>query len=177
MSLSLPHSCKEIFSNIELAILEENYVLAQELAQEYLQTQPDVASANETLYFLALSYLRQKKLDEARDIFSELVKANIDKKLRDKAYIGLFDSYYMDAQYNEAERVIKKLLRKSSGSEFLSLIYLKAARVNLKLAHWREARGYLKRIIDQFPNSFEVYVARQLMEEKTILCCSSRSFC
>ena len=36
----------------------------------------------------------------------------------------------------------------------------------MKLAHWNEARKYLEKITTDFPDSMEVHVAKQLLNEK-----------
>ena len=51
-------------------------------------------------------------------------------------------------------------------SEMMGLMYLKAARSNLKLARWIKAKEFLQRILKEYPESFESGVARQLLEEK-----------
>ena len=78
----------------------------------------------------------------------------------------LFDSYYLDEKYLQAEDVINQLLKISPKSQYLSLIYLKAARVNLRLANWDKAYNFLNRIVSKYPKSLEYYSAKQLLEEK-----------
>jgi cell division septation protein DedD len=48
----------------------------------------------------------------------------------------------------------------------MSLIYLKAARANLKLARWTKAREFLQKIQKEYPDSFENGVAKRLLDEK-----------
>ncbi len=118
------------------------------------------------LYYSGLCDVRLGHYDEARKTFIGLAKKKTDENLRDKAYLGLFDSYYMDGYYKKARHSISRLLKLSPKSEFLSLIYLKIERANLKLAKWYKAREYLKKITTDFPDSFEVHVAKQLLNEK-----------
>ena len=94
------------------------------------------------------------------------MQSDVEKDLRDKAYLGLFDCYYQQGKYKRALKTIDKLQDISSRSNYLSLIYLKAARVNLKLSKWKEAKDYLQRIIERYPDSFEYHAARQLLEEE-----------
>lgn len=153
-------------SDVETAIMSENYKQSKSLAAELLKSSSDNTTKQEARYYLALSAVRLEEYTEARDIFKKLSEEVRDEKLRDKAYLGLFDSYYMTEDYKEALDVINKLMKISPRSEFLSLIYLKAARSNLKLANWDEARSLLKKITAQFPDSFEYHIAYQLLEEK-----------
>ena len=72
----------------------------------------------------------------------------------------------MDGKYPGALKVAEELYAKSPHSEFLSLIYLKLARANLKLGRWQKAKEYLQKITNEFPQSLEAHTAKQLLEEK-----------
>jgi tetratricopeptide (TPR) repeat protein len=152
--------------DIETAIMKQDYQQARAAAVRLLSADVSTEQKNEILYYLALCDLRLGHYDQARIAFTELTKKDVRDTLRDKAYLGLFDGYYMDEYYEQARKIVKRLLNVSPKSEFLSLIYLKLARANLKLAQWRHAREYLERIINQFPASLEAHLARQLLDEK-----------
>lgn len=159
------------FSNItlkdvETAIIRQEYEQAKRIATQLLSSEQNDGQKNEIQYYLGLCDLRLGEYSHARSIFAELTKKKIDNELRDKAYLGLFDGYYMDGNYRQAYKSIRQLYKISPKSEYLSLIYLKFGRANLKLAHWDEARQYLKKITTDFPNSLEVYMAKQLLNEK-----------
>ena len=163
-------------SEIETAIIEEDYAQAKKLAQEYISAYTNQTSANDARYYLGLSQIHLGQYREARDVFNELMKNNPSQPLQDKASIGLLDSYFMEERYEDAFKVSQKLLKQSKRSEFLSLIYLKVARVHLKLTRWDEARDYLKRIVHDFPESLEAHLARQLLEEKQFFAVQVGSF-
>ncbi|MCK5180379.1 MAG: SPOR domain-containing protein [Candidatus Omnitrophica bacterium] len=152
--------------NIEIAIIKQDYNQAKEIATQLLSSELNADERDEILYYLGLCDLRLGQYDQARETFTELTGKKIDGTLRDKAYLGLFDGYYGGGYYEQAQRIAKRLLKISPKSEFLSLIYLKSARANLKLAQWHEAREYLKKITVQFPDSLETHVAKQLLNEK-----------
>ncbi|MCA9406502.1 MAG: SPOR domain-containing protein [Candidatus Omnitrophica bacterium] len=156
----------ETLDSIETAIISEDYEQAKVLAKGVLKQAPDDKTRQEVQYYIGLSAVRLGSYLEARQIFQDLSREKTPQNLQDKVLLGLFDSYYMNEEYEEALKVINRLLKQSPKSEFLSLIYLKAARSNLKLAQWEQAKDYLKRITTRFPNSFEYHVARQLLEEK-----------
>lgn len=152
--------------DLQTAIISQDYEQAKKMAVVALSSELSDADQNEVRYYLGLCDLRLGQYTQARETFTELTKTKTDSALRDKAYLGLFDGYYMDGQYEQARQVINRLLKISLRSEFLSLIYLKSARANLKLAQWQKAREYLKKITDRFPDSLEAHVARQLLNEK-----------
>jgi tetratricopeptide (TPR) repeat protein len=152
--------------DVETAIINQDYEQAREIATQLLSDGSVIGQYDEIRYYLALCDLRLGFYEQARKIFTELTKSKNNDVLRDKAYLGMFDTYYVDGQYRKALQSISRLLKISPNSEFLSLIYLKIARANLKLAHWYEAQDYLKKITVNFPESMEVHVAKQLLNEK-----------
>lgn len=153
-------------SAVQTAIMENAYERAENEAAAFIVANPKDAQRSEAEYFLGLSQLRLEKYDAARKTFSKLIKEEPAGGVLDKAYLGLFDAYYMDEYYKEALSTAKTLLKKRPHSEFLSLIYLKLARANLKLTNWQEAKKYLHLIVVEFTNSLEYHVARQLLEEE-----------
>jgi tetratricopeptide (TPR) repeat protein len=163
----LPSMSWADFSDIETAILNQDYASVEQLAQEFLtQEKQPKEEAFRARYYLGLSYIRLGRFEEAQNLFKNLVLQKTDNKWRDQAYLGYFDSLYMDGRYEEALKMVKKLFSESPHSEFLSLAYLKAARANLKLTRWNDAADYLKKIVHRFPQSLEAYTAKQLLEEK-----------
>lgn len=163
-------------NDVEVAIIKQDYSTAQTLSQELLAHNPDKATAYQLRYYRALSFLGQAKYPQAAEAFRELSQEKLDSRLHDKVFLGLFDSLYLMEQYKSALDVIGKLKKTSPKSEFLSLIYLKYARANLKLAKWSEAQEYLKRIVSDFPESMEKHTAKQLLEEKQFFAVQVGSF-
>ena len=153
-------------SDIEGAILNQDYSQAQHLAQKFLSQQPQESQYHEAQYYLGISYLWQKEYKKARDTFNDLLSHNASETIKIKSNLGVIDSYYMNGQYESALHNCLKLIKTASHSEFASLIYLKTARANLKLTHWGNARRYLKKIVNDYPQSLEAPIARQLLEEK-----------
>jgi tetratricopeptide (TPR) repeat protein len=167
ISLFFPALSFAAFSDIETAILNQDYSSVEKLTQEFFaQEKNSKEEVFRARYYLGLSYIQLRRFQEAQDLFKDLVLQRVEKKWLDQACLGYFDSYYMDGQYEEALKIIKKLLRDSPHSEFSSLVYLKAARANLKLTRWNEATDDLKKITIKFPQSLEAYTAKQLLEER-----------
>ena len=152
--------------DIETAIIERNYAQVEKFVQDFITQNPGKDQSDAAQYFLGLSYLYLSKYDQAREVFDQLIEYKPQDRLRDKATIAIIDSYYMQEHYEAAIGRAHALLKLSPQSEFESLIYLKLARANLKLAQWDEAQKYLNKIISSFPNSLEVHVAKQLLDEK-----------
>jgi len=151
---------------LETAILRKDYPQAKILASNLLKQGVDVETEQEARYYLGLSHTHLKEYSKAKSVFFTLAKKVNHPDLRDKVYLGLCDAYYLNEQYGKAEKTAKDLLKLSPDSNFLGLIYFKLAKINLKLAHWEEAHTQLEKIIREFPESMDVYAARQLLEEK-----------
>lgn len=153
-------------ADIETALVQQDFEKAQQLADKFTADHSDSPLIDEAYYFLGMSHLGLSEYEQARDIFSLLAPKQLPATLRDKVYLGLVDSYFFLEEYKKALDAVEKLQKINSKSEFLSLIYLKKARAHLKLTHWAEANKYLKKIVADFPDSFEFHLARQLLEEK-----------
>ena len=152
--------------DIETAIIERNYPQVENLVQAFIAQNPGKDESDAAQYYLGLSLLYLSKYSQARDIFAQLIEYKPQQRLKDKASIAVIDSYYMQEHYRDAVERAYALLKASPQSEFESLVYLKLARANLRLAQWDEAQKYLKKIIGGFPDSLEAHVAKQLLEEK-----------
>jgi len=161
-----PPNAQALNAELEKSILKEDYEQVYTITQQLLQSALSEKEKQEVKYYEALSLLRMHKFIEARQIFEDLKDNVRDKDLRDKVYLGLFDSYYMAEDYGKALPIIKEALRGISKTERRSLFYLKYARVNLRLANWKKANEYLQKIIAEYPNSLEAHIARQLLEEE-----------
>ncbi len=153
-------------NDIETAVLEKDFLQAEDLSRRFIAGNPSKHDSDEAQYYLGLSLLWLGKHHQAHDIFTQLLSYRPEKKLRDKAHLGIIDAHYMDGKYEEAVLLSNQLLKLSPRSELESLIYLKLARANLKLSRWENAQKYLKRIIKEFPQSPESALAKQLLEEK-----------
>ena len=152
--------------DIEPAIIKEEYEKAGTLAKEFIDGKPAKRDLDEALYYLGLSQLRLSNYEESKKTFNLLISGFPKENLRDKACLGYIDSLYLDGKYPLALKAAEELLSKNPHSEFLSLIYLKLARANLKLTEWQKAKEYLKKITTDFPDSMEAHTAKQLLEEK-----------
>lgn len=151
---------------IKTAVLQEDFPKVKALSQEALNTKALGAEEDEVRYYLALGQLYAGEDNTARGNFQRVVDSTKNMDLYDQAYIGVISSYYLEGHYREALKHAHQLLAQRPTSNYLSLIYLKIARVNLKLCNWDPARRFLKKVMNDFPDSLEAYTAKQLLEEK-----------
>ncbi|MBF0121948.1 MAG: tetratricopeptide repeat protein [Candidatus Omnitrophica bacterium] len=153
-------------ADLQSVVIQGDYKKANDLAQELSKASLSKVEAAEVQYYLGLTFLRLGEPAKAYDIYKKLIASQPHGDLYDKSSVGLIDSLYMQGQYDQALKEAISVIAKRSDSEMMSLFYLKAARANLKLARWAQAREFLKKIIREYPDSFEGPVARQLLEEK-----------
>ncbi len=163
--LNLPQA-HATMADIETAIMNKDYVQAKSLAANVLRTTSVPAQRIEAEYYFGLAQLRLGQYADARKAFGIVMAASTTQDMYDKAGLGAIDGLYMAGFYKDALKAEESLLKKSPKSQFLSSIYLKIARANLKLMRWTKANEYLTRIMKEFPQSFEAPIAKQLLEEK-----------
>jgi len=164
--LFLCGAAKMNVTDIQTAVMQEDFQKAEGLAQAFIETKPVKKDLDEALYYLGISQIRLNRYSAAKNTFNLLISGFPRKDLQDKAYLGYIDALYLDGEYAGALKIAEELLNKSPHSEFLSLIYLKLGRANLKLAQWQKAKEYLNKIISEFPKSLEAHTARQLLQEE-----------
>lgn len=152
-------------SDIETAILQKDYEKAQTLSQSLLSARPGDAEKSKAQYYLGIAQLNLNQYEKARENFASLTRS-AKGEIRDRAYLGLADSNYLDGRYPQALDSAEKLISAAPKSDFVTLGYLKAARASLKLAQWSKANKYLSKIISDFPSSMEYELAKQLIQEK-----------
>lgn len=154
-------------ADVETAVLNRNYTEAKRRAEEILATDHSKKSdAQKAQYYIGLSQLGQAQYKEALESFNKMRNEELEPQLRERVYLGIFDAYYLQEQYDDADVIIREFLQEGPKPKALSLVYLKLAKVNLKLAQWDQATGYLEKIVRSFPNSLEVPAANQLLAEK-----------
>jgi len=153
-------------ASIETAIMRQDYPQVKSLAEHIFKQEVSTEIKNKVYYYLGLSHLYLMEYSQAKEVFNALSQRTIPPDLRDKVYLGLGDVYYLSDQYVQAEKVLRELLKVHSQSSFLSLIYYKLARVNLRRARWEEAQIYLNKIIHEFPRGMDAFAARQLLKEE-----------
>ncbi len=152
-------------TDIETAILKKDYERAQRLSQDVLSSRAGESEKSRAQYYQGIAQLNLNQYEKARGNFSSLTRA-AKGELRDRAYLGLADSYHLEGRYAQALEWSEKLVSVSPKSDYLSLAYLKIARASLKLAQWSKANKYLNKIISEFPASMENEAAQQLIQEK-----------
>ena len=162
--------------DIEAAVMNKDYAQARDLASEIIKDSNNPAERTEAQYYYGLAQLRLGQYADARSAFQSVMDAHPSQDIYDKAALSLTEGFYMDGFYTDALDAANQLLKKSPHSSFLSLIYFKIAGADLKLMRWEDANEYLNKIINEFPQSPEAPIAKQLLEEKQYFAVQVGSF-
>jgi len=162
--------------DIEAAVMNKDYAQARDLASQIIKDSNNPAERTEAQYYYGLAQLRLGQYADARSAFQSVMGTHPSQDIYDKAALSLIEGFYMDGLYTDALDTANRLLKKSPSSSFLSLIYFKIAGADLKLMRWENANKYLNKIINEFPQSPEAPVAKQLLEEKQYFAVQVGSF-
>ncbi len=152
--------------DIETAVMNKDYQSVQKEATDLLRHTNSSKERALAHYYIGLSQLRLGKYADSRKTFGILMQQHPDQELYDKAAVGLIEGLNMSGFYQDALKEGERYIKKNSQSSYLSVVYLKMARANLKLMRWQKANDLLNKITKDFPQSMEAPIAQGLLEEK-----------
>lgn len=153
-------------NDIESAIIQKDYKNAKILAEDFLAQNPAGTPADQVRYYLGISLLGLGEYPKAQSVFEDVMHKSSSDALYEKAWVGMIDSLGLQRNFEEALRQEEQFLIKRPHSDFLSVIYLKLGRSNLKLSRRDKAREYLQILLRDFSQSPEAHIGRQLLKEK-----------
>lgn len=163
-------------ADVETAVMDKDYAQGRDIASKILKSTADVKARINAEYYLGLCELRLGQFTKARTAFMVVLGAATTQEMYEKAALGLVEGLYMAGYYKDALKEGKKILSKYPNCTSKSLVYLKMARAHLKLMQWDEAKNYLNKLIQEFPQSFEAPIAKGLLEEKEFFSLQVGSF-
>jgi tetratricopeptide (TPR) repeat protein len=176
MTLVTFSSAYAALPDIEAAVMNKDYAQARDLASKIIKDSDDPQQQLAAQYYYGLAQLRLGQYADARGAFQNVMDSHPSQDVYDKAALSLIEGFYMEGLYTDALDAAKSLFKKSPHSSFLSLIYLKIAGADLKLMRWEDANEFLNKIINEFPESPEAPIAKQLLEEKQYFAVQVGSF-
>jgi len=109
--------------NINILFLREDYrQLIDEADKGLRRYRLSRKEKNEILYLEGLSCIKTGNCKRARDIFNEILQTGRDG-YREKAYIGIADSYFYAKESDKARQAYEEILKRFPESDRLNYIY------------------------------------------------------
>lgn len=114
---------------------------------------------DEVLYLAGMNYLKLGDYESARDYFRRLINDFNGKKFYQVAQIKYADTYFLEANYKQAQAVYSSILEKNTVPDFLPRVYLRLAQIAAKFGKWDQEAKYIKKIKKDYSQSVEEYYA------------------
>ncbi len=106
-------------------------------------------------YIMGLSYLKLGRPLQAREHLIFVLDTYPYADIKEEAALSIADSYFLEADYDNAAIKYTDFLNKFPASGLNSLAYLKLGQSQRRLGYWAEARVSLGKVIRDFPYSLE----------------------
>ncbi|OQX53630.1 MAG: hypothetical protein B5M48_02930 [Candidatus Omnitrophica bacterium 4484_213] len=153
---------RESFQEVAKSFLEGDYSRAIKSSWRLREEFPHSQYAIEAKYLAGLAYLKLKGYKKAEKIFKDLCKARHSK---DKFYLGLANSYYLQEDWERALSVLQEALRRFPSTELKGVIYFRLGRCKQKKGEWGAAKYYFTKLVQEFPLGLEAKEAKKILEE------------
>ena len=119
-------------------------------------------------YMIGTSLNKLGRYDLARKNFGTLIDAFPRSDFTPLSQLGIADSYYLGGDYKAASSEYEKYVTKYPMSQGSATAYFRIAKCAQKEGRWQEARNYYRKVMSDFPASFEAQMASQAMSEETL---------
>ena len=117
---------------------------------------------DELYYVLGLTYLKDGNYLRASDIFEIILKEFRESKFKERAELGLGDSYFLRGDYGEAQKRYETISRMNPRTKLAPLLYQRLSQAALKKGDTQQARVYLDKLKAEFPYSLEVRLDKDI---------------
>jgi len=108
--------------------------------------------------------LKLRRFGEARNRFSRVINDSDNNKFLDVAYIGLADSYYIEADFEKARSHYENVIKYFPDSGDMHIVYYRLGECHARLGEKKTSKKYYDKLIKAYPDSLE---ARLLVGEKS----------
>lgn len=149
-------------SKVNVLFLQGDYKSAIIEGGKILASKEESAHADELYYLLGLSYLKDGNYLRAYDIFKIIIEEFKNSPFKDKAKLGLGDTYLLRSQYLEAQKHYQELINNSPRTNLEPLIYYRLSQCAIKLGNTQAAKEYLDKIKQNFPLNLEAKIDKNL---------------
>lgn len=152
-SLSYPSSLDEAYKDY----LSNDY-------EEALQKAKSVQRNDEALYFLGLVYTKIGNFPQAREYLMSLTTNYPRSKFYEQGMIKLADTYFLEGDLPRAQQLYENIGKKTSASNYSSLIYLRLSQIAEKEGRWEDKKRYLNILKEKYPSSSELIITDTLKD-------------
>ena len=120
-----------------------------------------LGNADELNYILGLSYLKESKLDLARNCFRNIL-SNPNSRFKQEASLALADTYLVSGQFQQAEDGYSKLIIEDSNSNLKPAILYRLSQLEFKKGNSQKGNDYWFKLKRDFPLSPELRLTKSI---------------
>ncbi len=121
------------------------------------------ALGEEGRYLMGLSFLKLGLQKKARENFEFVIKNYPSSGLKEELLLGIADSYYLDGDFNQAEKYYRRLLKNFQNTHYASMAYLNLGKALRRQGKWKEADGLFSKVTHSWPLSLEAKEAKKYL--------------
>lgn len=133
--------------------------------EEALSKARALPRSDETLYFLGLVYTKLGNFPQAREYLISLNNNYPRSKFHEQGMVKLADTYFLEGDLTKASQLYENILKKTTASNYSSLIYLRLSQIAEKEGRWDDKKKYLSILKEKYPSSGELFVADTAKEQ------------
>lgn len=112
---------EDVFATIETAMLKDAYRQAAQGCVEIISARYGPAIKSKAYYLLGLCLLKEGKYEHARKQFNNVLSKYPSSIYRDDAKLGIADSYFLNAERQQANKLYQQFIRDFPRSELASV--------------------------------------------------------
>ncbi|MFH1396954.1 MAG: SPOR domain-containing protein [Candidatus Omnitrophota bacterium] len=148
---------------VKINLLSSNYAGAIKEGERVLAaSSASSENLDELYYFLGLSYLKSGNYLRASDIFEIILKEFKNSRFENEALLGLGDALFLKGDYAGAEGKYRELLNAKDNKDLQSVLYYRLSQAGFKQGKTEQAAEYLNKLKNDFPQSLEARLNREL---------------
>ena len=159
------------FNEVNAQTPEEYFVRGdyENAAREAAKTLSSASKEKDKLYYISGTSLNKLgRYELARENFKSLIENYPKSEYAPLAQLGLADSYYLSADYQNAAEAYEKYITGYPKSEAAATAYFRLGRCAQKEGKWQSARNYYQKVKAEYPLSFEAQMASQALSEEML---------
>lgn len=159
------------FNEANARTAEEYFVLGdyEAAAREAAKTLSSESKEKDKLYYISGTSLNKLgRYELARENFKSLIENHPRSGYAPLAQLGLADSYYLSADYQNAAGAYEKYITVYPKSGAAATAYFRLGKCAQKEGRWRSARNYYQKVKAEYPLSFEARTASEALSDEIL---------